>query len=121
MKLLADLHISPRTVSFLRSLGHDAVRVDEVMLANSSDPEIIARAIQENRVVLTQDLDFSALVALAGTTAPSLISLRLASSRVEVVNAVLEKVLPSLEVDVRLGSAITVEDARTRRRRLPIQ
>jgi predicted nuclease of predicted toxin-antitoxin system len=47
VKLLRDLHISPRTVSFLRSLGHDEVRVDEVMLANSSDPEIIARAIQE--------------------------------------------------------------------------
>jgi hypothetical protein len=45
VKLLADLHISPRTVSFLRSLGHDALRVDEVMLANSSDSEIIARAI----------------------------------------------------------------------------
>lgn len=120
MKLLADLHISPRTVSFLRSLGHDVVRVDEILPRNASDAAIVARAIEDTRAVLTQDLDFSAIVALAGKRVPSLISLRLASSRVEVVNAVLEKVLPDLEADVRQGSVIIVEDMRTRRRPLPI-
>jgi len=121
VKLLADLHISPRTVSFLRSLGYDVVRVDDLMPAQASDAEIVERAAKEDRAVLTQDMDFSALVALAGATAPSLISLRLSSSRVESVNAVLERVLAGLEEDVRVGSAITIEDARIRRRRLPIR
>jgi len=35
MRLLADIHISPRTVRFLRSVGHDVVRVDEVPSACS--------------------------------------------------------------------------------------
>jgi predicted nuclease of predicted toxin-antitoxin system len=118
VRLLADLHISPATVSFLRSLGHDVVRVDEVLPNTASDAEILVRAAQESRAVLTQDLDFSALVAVAGMR--SLVSLRLSSSRVEFVNAVLEKVLPTLEAEVIAGMAITVEDSRVRRRPLPI-
>jgi predicted nuclease of predicted toxin-antitoxin system len=121
VKLLADLHISPRTVSFLRSLGHDVGVSTRSCLGTRATRRSSYERFRENRVVLTQDLDFSALVAVAGMTGPSLISLRLVSSRVEVVNAILEKVLPELEADVRRGSAITVENGRTRRRRLPIE
>jgi predicted nuclease of predicted toxin-antitoxin system len=85
MRLLADLHISPRTVELLRSLGHDVVRADEL----------------KNR--------------------PSLISLRLSSSRIEYVNTILQKILPAVEQDVLSGMIITVEDDRIRRRPLPIE
>ncbi len=54
MRLLADLHVAPRTVEFLRSLGHDVVRVPEVLPATATDAEIVARAIEENRAVLTR-------------------------------------------------------------------
>lgn len=120
MRLLADLHISPRTVGFLRSLGHDVVRVDEILPSTAADEVIVVRAIEERRTVLTQDLDFSAIIALAGKNRPSLISLRLSSSRVEHVNAVLQDVLPIVESDVTEGAIITVEDGRIRSRRLPI-
>ncbi|MBI5627911.1 MAG: DUF5615 family PIN-like protein, partial [Candidatus Rokubacteria bacterium] len=62
MRLLADLHISPRTVRFLQALGHDVVRVPDLMSPRATDAEIVLMAIQEGRVILTQDLDFSALV-----------------------------------------------------------
>ncbi len=120
MRLLADLHISPRTVEFLRSLGHDVVRVDEILPPTAADKVIVARAIEEGRTVLTQDLDFSAIVALAGKNVPSLISLRLSSSRVEHVNEVLQEVLPAVERDIGEGAIVAVEDARIRSRPLPI-
>jgi len=120
MKLLADLHISPRTVQFLRQRGHDVVRVNEILPATTPDPTIVARAAEDGRTILTQDLDFSALIVLTGKTAPSLISLRLASSRIENVNAVLKRVLPELEAEVLEGIVVTVEDHRVRRRRLPL-
>ena len=41
MRLLADLNISPSTVSFLRDLGHDVVRVDAVLANTASDQEIV--------------------------------------------------------------------------------
>ena len=120
MRLLADMHMSPHTVDFLRSSGHDALRVNEVLSARATDEEIIDWAAQESRTILTQDLDFSALIALSGKAIPSVISLRLSSSRVDYVNALLEKVLPGLEQDVLEGVIIAVEDRRIRRRDLPI-
>lgn len=63
MKLLADLYISPRTVEFLRSLAHDVVRVNEILPVTTPDEIIVAQAAQEQRTILTQDLDLSAIIA----------------------------------------------------------
>lgn len=120
MRLLADLHIAPRTVEYLKSLGHDVVRVSQVLSPTSPDHEIIAYAAGDRRAILTQDLDFSAEIAISGQAYPSVVLLRLSSSRIETVNAVLSDVLPALEQDVRDGALITVEDQRVRRRRLPL-
>jgi hypothetical protein len=57
---------------------------------------------------------------LTGANAPSIVTLRLASARVERVNAVLENVLPLIEEDVRAGALVTVEDHGIRRRSLPL-
>ena len=48
MRLLADLHISPLTVAFLRSLGHDVVRVGDILPTNASDGLIIEQALRDS-------------------------------------------------------------------------
>jgi len=80
---------------------------------------VAARA--DDRSILTQDLDFSAIIALSGARSPSLVTLRLSSSRVSRVNEVLGRVLPQIEEDLVRGSAITVEDGVVRSRPLPIE
>jgi len=50
MKLLADVHISPRTATFLRGLGHDVVRVGpDYLRSTASDADIVAVAITDER------------------------------------------------------------------------
>ena len=120
MKILADMHISPATVHFLQTLGYDTVRVNEIMSSNSSDRKIVEQAKKEKRVIITQDLDFSEIISLSGEKSPSLISLRLSSSRIEFVNKRLEKILPMIESDIAKGSIVVVEDNRIRLRHLPI-
>jgi len=120
MRILADMHISPATVHFLQTLGYDTIRVNEIMPSNSSDKEIVETAKKEERVILTQDLDFSEIISFSGEKIPSLISLRLSSSRIEFVNKRLEKVLPMIESDIEKGSIVVVEDNRIRLRHLPI-
>lgn len=120
MRLLADLHISPRTVEQLRSHGYDVIRVSDVMDPRSRDEQIVDHARRDGRVILTQDLDYSAIIALSGASEPSLISLRLSSARVEYVSAVLTRVLPQVEKDVESGAIITVSDDRIRLRKLPV-
>jgi predicted nuclease of predicted toxin-antitoxin system len=105
VRLLADLNIAPRTVALLRSLGHDIVRVNELMPSSATDAAIVSAARDASRTIITQDLDFSAIVVLSGTQRPSVISLRLASSRIEVIE---------------MGAIVTVEDERVRVRALPL-
>ncbi len=120
MRLLADLNVAPRTVEFLRALGHDAVRVDALLPGTSSDAEIVDVALREGRTILTQDLDFSALVALSGRSGPSIVSLRLSSSRVERVNERLRELLPLLAPEIESGAIESIEDDGVRVRSLPI-
>jgi predicted nuclease of predicted toxin-antitoxin system len=65
MKFLADMGISPRTVTWLRKQGYDAVHLNEQGLERLSDEAILSKACKEERVVLTLDLDFSYLLAIS--------------------------------------------------------
>lgn len=120
MKLVADVNIAQRTCAFLRSLGHDVVRVSDVLDPRSSDGRIVEFARADGRAVLSHDLDFSAIVALSGETSPSVITLRLGSAQIEAVNAALALVLPQLAEDIDRGVVATFDGTRLRRRFLPI-
>ena len=91
-----------------------------VLAPTSSDNEIVARAIELRRAVLTQDLDFSEIVALSGRTAPSIAQLRLSDSTVDNVNRKLELALLMLENDVVAGVIASIGDFRIRVRSLPL-
>ena len=121
IRLLADMNLSPQTVVALRQAGWDIIRVLEVLPATAPDAEILDFARQENRVILTQDLDFCMLIALSGYNQPSLITLRLTSSELNLVNKKLLEILPRIEQELQNGCAITIEDSSVRIRKLPIK
>ena len=63
MNFLADMGISPRTVNWLRSQGYDAIHLTEQGLERISDRAILLKAQDEQRIILTVDLDFGFLLA----------------------------------------------------------
>ncbi|NCR41499.1 MAG: hypothetical protein GPJ21_17615 [Microcystis aeruginosa W13-11] len=119
--LLADVHISPLTVAALRSQGYDIVRSTDLLPATAADGEILELARVEGKIILTQDLDFSMLVALNNCGMPSLITLRLSSARPDVVAQRLLDVLLTVETELTEGAAITISDDSVRVRKLPIR
>lgn len=121
LRLIADVHISPLTVAALRSQGYDIVRSTDLLPATAPDSEILEFARANNQIVLTQDLDFSMLIALSGYGKPSLITLRLSSAKPEVVTQRLLVTLPALQQELLEGSAITIDDDSVRIRKLPIR
>ena len=121
IRLLADVHISPKTVADLQKQGYEIMRSSEVLPANAPDINILEFAGTENWVVLTQDLDFSMLVALSRYSQPSLITLRLSSAKPDIVTQKLLDVLPQLEEALQEGSAITIQDESIRIRKLPVK
>src|SRR6266702_3500941 len=96
LKFLADMNISPLTVRKLRSHGYSIIRVSDILPANSSDRTILTLAQHDDFIVVTQDLDFSTLVAISGQTVPSLITLRMSDSSPESVTNRLLAVLPDV-------------------------
>jgi len=121
IKLIGDMNISPETIAYLQERGWNIIRVSEVLPANTSDQEILDFAKKNNRVIITQDLDFSMLIALQGYQQPSLITLRLSSSNIDFVNQKLLEVLNLWQDQINQGIALTVEDQKIRLRNLPIK
>lgn len=120
IKFLADMNISPQTVKFLKQQGWDIIRVSDVLPMAASDIEILNFARQDNRVIITYDLDFSMLVALSGNNQPSLITLRVSSTNPIVITQKILEIIPQVETELQAGCAITINDDNLRIRKLPI-
>jgi predicted nuclease of predicted toxin-antitoxin system len=121
LRFVADMNISPLTVEVLAAEGMDILRVSSLLLVNASDESILGLAREQGRVVITQDMDFSALLALGGHQQPSLVTLRLLNTDPEVVTQRLRQILPQIEAALRRGCAVTIEDHAVRVRQLPIR
>jgi predicted nuclease of predicted toxin-antitoxin system len=120
MKFLADMGISPKTVNFLRDLGHQAVHLQQEGLGRLSDSEILEKARSEGSVVLTHDLDFGDLLAAGGTQLPSVVIFRLRNMHPKQVNLYLQNVITQHAKALDRGAIATVAEGGVRIRRLPL-
>lgn len=121
MRLLADMNISPLTVERLRGQGFDIVRVKEILPANAPDRIVLELARSEGRVLISQDLDFSRMLALENRTSPSLITIRMTNCDPESIAERLLMVFPVIGDRLASGYAVTVNDHNIRLRPLPIE
>ena len=120
LRFLVDMNLSPRIVIDLSQQDWDILRVSQVLPMDTEDSEILEFARQENRVIITQDLDFSSLLALGGYEKPSLITFRLSVPEPETITRKLLELLPYIEDRLAEGCAVTIDDRKVRVRRLPI-
>lgn len=93
----------------------------EVGMECAPDTEILSRAQDENRVLLTADLDFPRLFALLGVKAPGLILFRGGNYTSEEAQEMLERALKTLSMNDIENSVIVLEQDRIRRRELPLR
>lgn len=76
MKLLLDMNLSPTWISFLNNAGFAATHWSAVGASIAADSEIMTYAIANNFVVITHDLDFSAILAATHVSKPSVVQIR---------------------------------------------
>ena len=120
MKFLLDMPLSPGLAAWLKQQGHDAIHAVDLGLDAVPDAAILERARNEGRVVVTADLDFPRLLALAEAQGPGLILFRGGDfgepECIERLTQLFKKVSHhDLETSV-----VVIERHRIRLRRLPI-
>ena len=99
---------------------HDAVHAAEIGLHQAADANVLSRARDEARTVITADLDYPRLLALVGVIEPSLVLFRGGNWSDRDIIVRFSDVLGVLTEEDIIGSIVTVDRARIRRRRLPI-
>jgi predicted nuclease of predicted toxin-antitoxin system len=118
MRFLADQGISSLVVAALAHTGHDAVHVRDLGMKRASDAEILDRAEAEDRIVIAEDLGFSALVVPIGRTKPSVILFRDATGKTAVRIRLLLENPPALESVLANGAIVVLDDCAARVRKL---
>ncbi len=120
MRFLCDMGVSIKLVDRLRSRGHDTTHLRDEGLQTLDDRTIFAKAIAESRIIVTFDLDFGEIAAMAGEEIASVIVFRLRNTRVEHVIQRLQETLSPAAAALESGAVVVVEEGRVRIRKLPI-
>ena len=114
--------MSPRVAERLRAEGHDAVAVRDIGLADASDDEILDRAIADERVIVSHDTDFGALLAFRRLSAPSFVLIRSSDPLTPDQHAdMIIANLPAASDDLAAGAIVVFARGHLRSRRLPLR
>jgi len=121
MRFLVDMPLSPELAIWLARQGHDAVHALKLGLDRASDAAILERARNEQRVVVTADLDYPRLLALARAEGPGLILFRGGNYSEQESVERLTRALETIPNEELPNSIVVIEKGRIRRRRLPLE
>lgn len=120
MRFLADMGVDVRVVQWLNQHGHDAIHLRDDGLHRLPDGEIFEKAAREARILLTFDLDFGEIAALAHGRPVTVVLFRLHNTRAPHVIARLESVLRASASALLRPAVVLVEESRHRIRPLPV-
>ena len=120
LKFLIDNALPPSLADLLRNAGHDSVHVRTYAMQAASDEQIVERAIHEDRIIVSADSDFSAILAAQEAERPSFILFR--EPDLMVADDYFERLAPALallEPELVSGCVAVFKKGRLRVRRLP--
>ncbi len=117
MKFLLDQNVYLKTANFLKTLGYDVIRVTEIGLAQASDEELLLRAKELGRILVTRDKDFGHLVFVKNIKTP-VILLKIFPGNLERVHNILKLALEQTNSIIVNSSFIVIESDKYRIRTL---
>jgi predicted nuclease of predicted toxin-antitoxin system len=121
VKLLVDMNLSPSWIEQLAKHGIEAVHWSTVGAPTAGDDEILSWARVRGFVLLTHDLDFSAILAASSEVAPSVVQVRMQDLLSErALEAIVTAVNAHANV-IELGALMSIDESGARVRILPLR
>jgi predicted nuclease of predicted toxin-antitoxin system len=121
VKLLVDMNLSPSWVERLARHGFETVHWSTIGTATAPDVEILTWANEHAFVLITNDLDFSAILAAGGGVSPSVVQIRTQDLLSDVVVSIVAKAIDAHREDIERGALLSIDEAGTRVRVLPLR
>lgn len=120
MRWLLDQGLPLRAADFLRLGGEEAVHVSEIGMAKSTDELILDHAAKQNRIIVTLDADFHAILALSGAAGPSVIRIRVEGLTARPAADLIMKISGKFGSHLMNGCVISCDEEKVRLRKLPL-
>ena len=121
MQLIIDMNLSPNWVQVLKEGGIEAIHWSELGAQDALDATILGYALEHAYIVLTHDLDFSAILASTNIQKPSVVQIRSTNVSPAAIGKQVIAALVQMTVELADGALVTVEPQKTRLRLLPFR
>ena len=121
MKFLIDMNLSPGWVAYLVDAGYEAVHWSNIGRGSESDVDLMHWAAERAYIVLTADLDFSAILAATQRQQPSVIQIRADVPTPSAIGLAVVSAIRQARDDLERGAVLSVDTGRARLRVLPFR
>jgi predicted nuclease of predicted toxin-antitoxin system len=115
------MNLSPGWVGGLARHRFEAVHWSTIGAATARDVEILTWANEHAFVLITNDLDFSAILAASGGASPSVVQIRTQDLLSDAAVSIVAKALEAHRNDIERGALLSIDEAGTRVRVLPLR
>ena len=115
------MNLPPSWIERLAQHGFEAVHWSTIGTPTAGDDEILSWARVNGFVLLTHDLDFSAILAAMTEAAPSVVQLRMQDLLSESALEATVSALKTHVTEIESGALVSIDESRARVRILPLR
>jgi len=120
MRLLLDQGLPRSSAEILRNKGWDIQHTGEIGMSSATDRQILEYARDEQRIVITLDSDFHAMLAVENLDSPSVVRIRQEGLRGPELAELVDKIRSRIGQQLENGAMATITEKAIRIRKIPL-
>ncbi|MBW2249323.1 MAG: DUF5615 family PIN-like protein [Deltaproteobacteria bacterium] len=120
MRLLLDQGLPRSSAEILRNKGWNIQHTGEIGMSRATDRQILEYARDEQRIVITLDSDFHAILAVENLDSPSVVRIRQEGLRGPELAELVEKIWSKIGKHLENGAMATITEKAIRIRKIPL-
>ena len=120
MKILLDMNIPRQYMPLLEKRGVNFLRWSDIGSPTALDTQIMEYAHENDFVVLTFDLDFSAILSVSRASKPSVVQIRISLCQAEQAVDLIVSAMSRYADELEKGAILTIDTRKARVRLLPL-